>query len=65
MAESRDCPLCGDVMRFKPHEIHERIPGYSQVVSRTVREWVCPGCDYFEEDEDQEPTPDRQGPASD
>ena len=55
MAESRDCPLCGDVMQLKPRDVHERIPGHSQVVRRIVREWICPGCDYYEEDEDQQP----------
>lgn len=42
--------MCGESMRLKERESHERIPGHSQVVKRTVREWVCPGCDYFEDD---------------
>jgi C4-type Zn-finger protein len=60
MAASQECPLCGDVMQLKSHDVHERIPGHSQVVRRIVREWVCPGCDYFEEDESQQPAPGRQ-----
>jgi hypothetical protein len=50
-------------MQIKSHDIHERIPGYSQVVTHVVREWVCPGCDYYEDDEDLEPAPGRQGPV--
>jgi YgiT-type zinc finger domain-containing protein len=55
MAESRECPLCGDVMQLKLRDVHERVPGHSQVVRHIVREWICPGCDYYEEDEDQQP----------
>ena len=54
MAGSRECPLCGDIMQLKPRDVRERIPGHSQVVRRVVREWICPGCDYYEEDEDQQ-----------
>jgi hypothetical protein len=43
-------------MRIKERESIDRIPGHSQVVKRTTREWVCPGCDYFEEEVQQEPS---------
>lgn len=60
MGEILECPLCGDAMQPKSHDVHERIPGHSQVVQRIVREWFCPGCDYYEEeDEDQRPAPGR------
>lgn len=59
MAESRDCPLCGDVMHLKERSVAERIPGRTQVVARVVREWICPGCDYYEEEEDERRSPDR------
>jgi C4-type Zn-finger protein len=59
MAENRDCPLCGDIMQLKQHDVIERIPGHSQVVRRVVREWACPGCDYYEEDDSDAPAPER------
>jgi C4-type Zn-finger protein len=45
----RECPMCGEFMRLTERELVDRIPGKSQVISRKVREWICPECDYFEE----------------
>ena len=54
MSKSIECPMCGESMRIKERESVDRIPGHSQVVKRMTREWVCPGCDYFEEEVQQE-----------
>lgn len=55
MPELRECPLCGESMRFAVRERVEPIPGTGQTTRRQVREWICPQCDYFEEIEtDQE-----------
>lgn len=60
MARSVECPMCGDTMRLKEREEIQRIPGHSEVVRRTLREWVCPDCDYFEEEGTRrEPEQDR------
>jgi len=48
----KECPMCGEFMRLHSREVVTRIPGTSQEVKRTEREWVCPECDYFEEEED-------------
>ena len=48
----RECPLCGDRMRFVTRETVTKVPGTSQEVRRTTREWVCRECDYFEEVDD-------------
>ena len=32
-------------------ETVSRLPGTSQEIRTPTREWVCPECDYFEEDE--------------
>lgn len=50
----KECPMCGEPMRVREHEIIDRVPGTSQTKNSTVREWVCPECDYFEDvDPDQ------------
>ena len=46
---SRECPMCGEFMRLVTREAVTRVPGTLQDVKTTVREWVCPECDYFEE----------------
>jgi C4-type Zn-finger protein len=51
MAEVRECPLCGEQMRLTPRTITDRIPGQSQMSVKVVREWTCPECDYFEDDD--------------
>jgi C4-type Zn-finger protein len=60
MARSVECPMCGESMRLKERESNERIPGHPQLVRRIVREWVCPSCDYYEE---QEEADTREGPG--
>lgn len=51
---TKECPLCAETMRMRISERTERIPGSSQVVKHTVREWVCPDCSYEEEVEDED-----------
>lgn len=46
---TKECPLCGERMRRKDTEIVDLIPGTSEAKRRTVSEWVCPECEYFEE----------------
>lgn len=43
--------MCGEVMRLNDREVQERTSPQNPPVSRRVREWVCPECDYFEEAE--------------
>ncbi len=43
--------MCGELMRRVVRERADTIPGTRQTVKREVREWVCPECDYFEEDD--------------
>jgi transposase len=47
----KECPLCGETMRLKVREIRDVIPGRGEAVTRQVREWICPECDFFEETE--------------
>ena len=47
----KECPLCGETMRLSVREVTERVAGKTQMSSRIVREWICPECDYFEEDD--------------
>lgn len=49
MAAKKECPLCGEFMRLSVRETVEQVPGTSQAIKHTVREWICPECDYFEE----------------
>ena len=49
MADIKECPLCGETMRFTRREQADHIPGMGQTTTRSVREWICPECDYFEE----------------
>jgi C4-type Zn-finger protein len=48
---TKECPLCGEFMRLVERETVSRVPGTAQEVKTLVREWVCPECDYFEEEE--------------
>jgi YgiT-type zinc finger domain-containing protein len=54
----KECPMCGEIMRQQTREEVIRVPGTSQEVKRLEREWVCPECDYFEEDESIPVNPD-------
>jgi rubredoxin len=51
MTDERECPLCGGIMRLKDTQTIVRVPGNPSATPKTVREWVCPECDYFEEAE--------------
>jgi hypothetical protein len=44
--------MCGEAMRLIAREVAERVPGTPQTANATIREWVCPECDYFEDAED-------------
>jgi len=50
----RDCPMCGETMRLTERQAAERVPGTPQTAAATIREWVCPECDYFEDAEDNQ-----------
>jgi hypothetical protein len=39
-------------MRLKNTEVVTHVPGNPKPAVRTLREWVCPDCDYFEEAEE-------------
>ncbi|MDE3153462.1 MAG: hypothetical protein KGN76_00040 [Acidobacteriota bacterium] len=52
MSETKECPMCGEAMRLHESQTLEHVPGTSQATPRTVREWRCPECDYFEEIEE-------------
>ena len=43
--------MCGETMRLSVRELQEHSPDSHQNVTRQVREWICPECDYFEEAE--------------
>ena len=47
----KECPMCGEFMHLVSRENVTRVPGTSQDVKSTSREWVCNECDYFEEDD--------------
>lgn len=53
MAQSRECPLCGENMRLTARDTASRVPGSTETTVRRNWEWVCPECDYFEEAESQ------------
>jgi transposase len=48
----KECPMCGEKMRLREHEVTDRVPGTPETRTARHREWVCPDCDYFEEAED-------------
>ena len=43
--------MCGEYMRRVERERVTVVPGFSEVQRKMTLEWVCPECDYFEEDE--------------
>ncbi len=51
--DRKECPLCGESMRLKESTVTVQIPGNPRASTRTVQEWVCPECDYFEEAEEE------------
>jgi YgiT-type zinc finger domain-containing protein len=50
--ESKECPMCGGLMRIHARELTDRLPGTRETRTKTVREWVCPECEYFEDAEE-------------
>lgn len=44
--------MCGDRMHFVTRETVSRVPGTSEEVRKTLTEWICRECDYFEEVEE-------------
>ena len=51
MANAKDCPLCGSAMSRITRSSVDRVPGTDEAKTRNVTEWVCPDCDYFEEED--------------
>jgi acetone carboxylase gamma subunit len=51
MPDNKECPLCAGTMRLKETQQVVRTPGNPTPKTKVVREWVCPDCDYFEEEE--------------
>ena len=51
---SKECPLCGGTMRLKESTVTTHVPGNPRPATKTVREWVCPDCDNFEEAEEED-----------
>ena len=49
---AKECPMCGEFMRLREHEVTDRVPGTPQTKTAKAREWMCPECDYFEEAEE-------------
>lgn len=46
--------MCAEPMKLTQYEASDRVPGTQQSAQSTVREWVCPECEYFEEADDVE-----------
>jgi hypothetical protein len=55
MEETKECPLCGEMMRIQERETVVVIPGNNETKKTKSREWVCPDCDNFEEIEYEPP----------
>ena len=47
----KECPMCGEFMRLVAREVVTRLPGTSTEIKTPEREWICPECDYFEDDD--------------
>jgi hypothetical protein len=50
--EPKECPMCGGRMQLHTREHTDRVPGSRETRTKSVREWNCPECDYFEEAEE-------------
>jgi hypothetical protein len=48
---TKECPLCGTFMKLVIRQNVSRVPGTTQEVKSVSKEWVCPECDYFEDEE--------------
>jgi len=40
-------------MRLRVHQTVVQVPGNPSATVSTVKEWLCPDCDYFEEAEEE------------
>jgi hypothetical protein len=40
-------------MRITVRNVADRVPGTHETHTRSVREWTCPECDFFEEATDE------------
>jgi rubredoxin len=49
MDDGKECPMCGEFMRIVTRQNIVHVPGLPAPVKHTLKEWVCPECDYFEE----------------
>jgi YgiT-type zinc finger domain-containing protein len=49
--QSRECPMCGGSMQRKQTQSVIQIPGNPKETTKQVTEWVCPDCEYFEEED--------------
>ena len=47
--ETKECPICASRMRIQVRELTDRVPGTRASVTKTMREWICPECEYFED----------------
>lgn len=45
--------MCGERMHRKLRELVDIVPGTSEAKRRVTAEWICPECDYFEEEEEK------------
>ena len=45
--------MCGEQMMLKESHTTVRVPGNPGAIAHTVKEWICPDCDYFEEAEEE------------
>jgi hypothetical protein len=45
--------MCGERMRLRAREEATRLPGSATTTVRQTHEWTCPGCDYFEEADEE------------
>jgi hypothetical protein len=50
----KECGFCGGTMRLRVLESVVHVPGNPKPSTHIVREWTCPDCDNYEEDEDEE-----------
>jgi molybdopterin biosynthesis enzyme MoaB len=40
-------------MKLRERQSVVKVPGNPNASTRTLREWICPDCDYFEEPEEE------------
>ncbi|MBI1875352.1 MAG: hypothetical protein HYZ58_12830 [Acidobacteria bacterium] len=41
-------------MKFATRRVVDHVPGMKHSIERTLREWTCSNCDYYEEAEEGE-----------